>query len=269
MGAGHLAFRDELRKDPKTAAAYEDLETATRHGTPARPLHVRGGQGPLHPVDRRTRARRPVARRNWPVPRSEDMIRAWEPSGWSRHGATASPRGPHRDGARRPDPGLVGFYHRYLDRRGVSSEQLQDLLTPYLVAAETTYPESMNVLKGMSVGAMVPILELFAINAFEELEPLLSRPRASCSSSSGRRATCKRPSRRPVAAGAVLEPLGEAHPYHAHRPQRALAGRRSGQRRRHRRHPRGRPRPGGLPDGRVLPPRGRAERARRRPGNRS
>ena len=34
----------------------------------------------------------------------------------------------------------------------------------------------MNVLKGMSVGAMVPILELFAINAFEELEPLLESP---------------------------------------------------------------------------------------------
>ncbi|MGZ5298006.1 MAG: C45 family autoproteolytic acyltransferase/hydrolase [Actinomycetota bacterium] len=70
----------------------------------------------------------------------------------------------------------IGFYHRYLDRRGVSSEQLQDLLTPYLVAGETSYPESMNVLKGMSIGAMVPILELFAINAFEELEPLLESP---------------------------------------------------------------------------------------------
>ncbi len=70
----------------------------------------------------------------------------------------------------------IGFYHRYLDRRGVSSEQLQDLLTPYLVAAETSYPESMNVLKGMSIGAMVPTLELFAINAFEELEPLLESP---------------------------------------------------------------------------------------------
>ena len=53
---------------------------------------------------------------------------------------------------------------------------LQDLLTPYLVAAETTYPESLAVLKGMSVGAMVPVLELFAINAFEELEPLLANP---------------------------------------------------------------------------------------------
>jgi isopenicillin-N N-acyltransferase-like protein len=70
----------------------------------------------------------------------------------------------------------VGFYHRYLDRRGVSSEQLSDLLTPYLFAAETSYPESMNVLKGMSIGATVPILELFAINAFEELEPQLESP---------------------------------------------------------------------------------------------
>jgi hypothetical protein len=34
----------------------------------------------------------------------------------------------------------IGFYHRYLDRRGVSSERLQDLLTPYLLAAETSYP---------------------------------------------------------------------------------------------------------------------------------
>lgn len=70
----------------------------------------------------------------------------------------------------------IDFYHRYLGRRGVSSEQLQDLLTPYLMAAETAYPESMAVLKGMSIGALVPVLELFAINAFEELEPLLESP---------------------------------------------------------------------------------------------
>jgi hypothetical protein len=70
----------------------------------------------------------------------------------------------------------ISFYHRYLDRRGVSSEQLQELLTPYLLAAETSFPESLNVLKGMSVGAMVPIMELFAINAFEELEPQLESP---------------------------------------------------------------------------------------------
>jgi isopenicillin-N N-acyltransferase like protein len=70
----------------------------------------------------------------------------------------------------------VDFYHRYLERRGISSTKLQDLLTGYLVAAETSLPEQMDVLKGMAQGAMVPILELFAINAFEELEPLLESP---------------------------------------------------------------------------------------------
>jgi isopenicillin-N N-acyltransferase-like protein len=70
----------------------------------------------------------------------------------------------------------VTFYHSYLERRGISSEGLQDLLTPYLVAAETAYPDLMAVLKGMSIGATVPVLELFAINAFEELEPLLEAP---------------------------------------------------------------------------------------------
>jgi isopenicillin-N N-acyltransferase-like protein len=70
----------------------------------------------------------------------------------------------------------IEFYHRYLSKRGVTSEALQDLLTPYLVATEQQYPDAMAVLKGMSVGAMVPVLELFAINAFEELEPLLENP---------------------------------------------------------------------------------------------
>jgi hypothetical protein len=70
----------------------------------------------------------------------------------------------------------IAFYHRYLDRRGVSSSTLQDLLTPYLVSSEAVYPEGIAVLKGMSLGAMVPVMELFAINAFEELEPLLEAP---------------------------------------------------------------------------------------------
>jgi isopenicillin-N N-acyltransferase-like protein len=70
----------------------------------------------------------------------------------------------------------VDFYHRYFSSRGVSSQHLQDLLTPYLVAAEARFPSFMATLKGMSVGAMVPVLELFAINAFEELEPMLEAP---------------------------------------------------------------------------------------------
>ncbi|MEW6059911.1 MAG: C45 family peptidase [Actinomycetota bacterium] len=70
----------------------------------------------------------------------------------------------------------VDFYHRYLSRRGVSSTQLQEVLTPYVVAAEAQFPGHMTTIKGMSVGAMVPVLELFAINAFEELEPFLEPP---------------------------------------------------------------------------------------------
>ncbi len=70
----------------------------------------------------------------------------------------------------------IDFYHRYFDRRGVSSQQLQELLTPYLVACESQFPAHMATLKGMSVGAMVPVLELFAINTFEELEPALEAP---------------------------------------------------------------------------------------------
>lgn len=67
----------------------------------------------------------------------------------------------------------IDFYGRYFSSRGVSTQQLQDLLTPYLVSAESQFPKLMATLKGMSVGATVPFLELFAVNAFEELEPLM------------------------------------------------------------------------------------------------
>jgi isopenicillin-N N-acyltransferase like protein len=70
----------------------------------------------------------------------------------------------------------IDFYGDYLSRRGVSSQQLQELLTPYLASAETKFPRFVATLKAMSVGATVPFLELFAVNAFEELEPLLEAP---------------------------------------------------------------------------------------------
>jgi isopenicillin-N N-acyltransferase like protein len=68
----------------------------------------------------------------------------------------------------------LGFYHGYLERRGAGSDQLQELLAPYKSAAEQHLPGSVEVIRGMAEGAMVPEWELFAINAFEELEPLLS-----------------------------------------------------------------------------------------------
>ena len=67
----------------------------------------------------------------------------------------------------------IDFYHRYLDARGVSSPDLQELLTPHLAAAEAVTPDLMAMITGMAEGAMVPVMELFAVNAFEELEPLL------------------------------------------------------------------------------------------------
>lgn len=67
----------------------------------------------------------------------------------------------------------LGFYHGYLERRGVSSPDLQDLLAPYLAASERALPQYMALIKAMAEGAMVPVWELFAVNAFEELEPEL------------------------------------------------------------------------------------------------
>ncbi|MEX1046602.1 MAG: C45 family peptidase [Actinomycetota bacterium] len=69
----------------------------------------------------------------------------------------------------------IEFYHRYFERRGVSSAQLQELLTPFMIVAEANTPEHMAMINGMAQGAVVPVLELFAVNAFEELEPLLKR----------------------------------------------------------------------------------------------
>jgi isopenicillin-N N-acyltransferase-like protein len=70
------------------------------------------------------------------------------------------------------EPSLA-FYERYLERRGVGSGELQELLAPHLEAAERTLPDLVEVIKGMAEGAMVPMWDLFTINAFEELEPLL------------------------------------------------------------------------------------------------
>jgi isopenicillin-N N-acyltransferase-like protein len=67
----------------------------------------------------------------------------------------------------------LGFYKRYIERRGIASRQLQDFLAPYLVAVENNLPAYMAMIKAMAEGAMVPVWELFAVNAFEELEPLL------------------------------------------------------------------------------------------------
>jgi isopenicillin-N N-acyltransferase like protein len=65
------------------------------------------------------------------------------------------------------------FYWRYLVRRGVGAGELPGMLGPYLAAAERELPDLVELVTGMAEGAGVSFWELFYVNAFEELDPLL------------------------------------------------------------------------------------------------
>jgi isopenicillin-N N-acyltransferase like protein len=69
--------------------------------------------------------------------------------------------------------GSLEFYWRYLVRRGVGAGELPGLLAPYLAAAERELPDLVELVTGMAEGSGVSFWELFCVNAFEELEPLL------------------------------------------------------------------------------------------------
>ena len=82
----------------------------------------------------------------------------------------------------------IDFYAGYLERRGIRTDDLRDFLAPHLAAAQASLPLEVALLRGMAEGAMVPFGLLFAVNAFEELEPLTRRSAVSdrCSSFSVR-----------------------------------------------------------------------------------
>ena len=65
------------------------------------------------------------------------------------------------------------FDWRYLVRRGVGAGDLPGMLGPYMTAAERELPDLVELVTGMAEGAGVSFWELFCVNAFEELEPLL------------------------------------------------------------------------------------------------
>jgi isopenicillin-N N-acyltransferase like protein len=69
--------------------------------------------------------------------------------------------------------GSLEFYWRYLVRRGVGAGELPGLLAPYLAAAERELPDLVELVTGMAEGSGVSFWELFCVNAFEELDPLL------------------------------------------------------------------------------------------------
>jgi isopenicillin-N N-acyltransferase-like protein len=67
----------------------------------------------------------------------------------------------------------LAFYREILERRGRSSLELPTMLGAHRSATEQTYPALVEELAGMAEGADAPWWELFAVNAFEELEPML------------------------------------------------------------------------------------------------
>jgi isopenicillin-N N-acyltransferase-like protein len=92
-----------------------------------------------------------------------------------RVGGAASERGPRvgRALAKRIQRSLH-FYRGFLERRGVRTADLPTLLAPYRRATEDAFPELAEELDGMAAGADAPLWEVFAANAWEELEPLLA-----------------------------------------------------------------------------------------------
>jgi isopenicillin-N N-acyltransferase-like protein len=68
----------------------------------------------------------------------------------------------------------LAFYRGFLERRGARIGDLPRLLGPYREAAERALPALVAEVDGLAEGAEAPPWEVFAVNAFEELEPLLA-----------------------------------------------------------------------------------------------
>ncbi len=66
------------------------------------------------------------------------------------------------------------FYRAFLDRRGVGSADLAEALAPFRHAAAARLPALVEEVEGLAEGAGVPFWDLFAANAWEELEPSLA-----------------------------------------------------------------------------------------------
>jgi isopenicillin-N N-acyltransferase like protein len=71
------------------------------------------------------------------------------------------------------------FYGRALHRRGLDRDDLPRVLGPYRAAARAGLPRVIEELDGMAEGAGVSPWELFAANAFEEIETLAERAPAA------------------------------------------------------------------------------------------
>src|SRR5207248_5930370 len=68
----------------------------------------------------------------------------------------------------------LAFYRRVLGMYGIDSEPLPAMLGPHREAAEAAFPELVAEIEGMAAGSGASFWELFAVNAWEELEPRLA-----------------------------------------------------------------------------------------------
>ena len=88
--------------------------------------------------------------------------------------------GPRERGAaagralREPIARSLEFYRRFMERRGLGPADLPGLLGPFRAAAATALPELVEEIDALAAAADVDPWELFAVNAFEELEPMLA-----------------------------------------------------------------------------------------------
>lgn len=73
------------------------------------------------------------------------------------------------DGHRR----AMEFTRRYTRRHGLADDHLEPLLAPYLASAERTVPGMVAHLRGVAEGSGLRFVDVFAINAFEELYAVL------------------------------------------------------------------------------------------------
>jgi isopenicillin-N N-acyltransferase like protein len=97
----------------------------------------------------------------------------------ARAGGTAHERGAAVGEAfEAPIARSLDFYRGFLGRRGIRGPDLPRLLGTYREAAAAALPEMVAEIDGLAEGAAAPWWELFALNAFEELEPMLSAPAA-------------------------------------------------------------------------------------------
>lgn len=67
----------------------------------------------------------------------------------------------------------VEFTRRYTRRHGLADRDLEPLLAPYLAASRRSVPRLVAHLEGIAEGSGLRFLDVFAVNAFEELYAVL------------------------------------------------------------------------------------------------